>query len=187
MLFCMDSAIECFTFMLNALGQAVDRTAFRDISTTKGLRNIGPRDIIGTTADKPMSGYERLFPSLQAYWLENTELLELIMANHDVSKHRHSPPQSVQARQDPPAGYFEAMGIVGSDFASIIERGKRTPAKVVSLSKKPRLPISDADSKEVTSLEEIERKFGPFLPRSFCLAFEDARQNIKLPNPNLRT
>src|SRR5438552_3810246 len=65
MLFCMDSAIECFVFMLNALGQAVDKAAFRDVSSETALRRIGPDDILGTKR-KPLPGYSRYFPQLQS-------------------------------------------------------------------------------------------------------------------------
>jgi hypothetical protein len=185
MLFCMDSAIECFTFMLNAMGQAVDRNSFRDIATDKGLRKISPRDVIGGSTSDPLTGYATYFPSLQSYWRENSDLIELIMANHDVSKHRHSPPASMQLRQDPPDGYFEAMGLAGGDLRHTIARAGLTPMKEVSLSKKPRLPMSDPDRKDWTSLEQIEKDFAPFIPKSFCLALEDARANIVLADPTL--
>jgi hypothetical protein len=39
-LFCMDSAMECLVFEWNALGQAFDKKAFRDISSGCVLKGV---------------------------------------------------------------------------------------------------------------------------------------------------
>ena len=109
MLFCMDSAIECFVFMLNALGHAVDRSGFRDISSDRDLRRISPDDILG--ANKPeRAGYARLFPELQSHWKNKNDLIQLIFENHDVTKHRHQALVGGKYRLDPPEGFTRASG-----------------------------------------------------------------------------
>lgn len=101
MLFCMDSAIECFVFMLNALGQAADKAAFRDVASDSALRRIGPEDILGVKKS-PLSGYPTYFPSLQAHWTSKAELVFLIFENHDVTKHRQEAGVTGMSRLDPP-------------------------------------------------------------------------------------
>jgi len=61
MLFCMDSAIECFVFMLNSLGQAVDKAAFREVSSEKTLQRINPDDILGAKR-AALDGYAKVLP-----------------------------------------------------------------------------------------------------------------------------
>jgi hypothetical protein len=43
--FCMDSAIECCTFALNALGYAAFPQGFRNIKDEVALRRIKPADV----------------------------------------------------------------------------------------------------------------------------------------------
>ena len=50
-LFHMDSAVECMTFALNALGNSVAPGAFRDVTDDKALRRILPVDILGKVPD----------------------------------------------------------------------------------------------------------------------------------------
>jgi hypothetical protein len=89
-LFCMDSALECLVFALNALGHAVEPSAFRDVSSRRGLSKVSARDVLGHANENPLTGYAKYFPSFQGRWLRASELIELVCDNHDVSKHRQA-------------------------------------------------------------------------------------------------
>jgi len=67
MLFCMDSAVECAVFALNALGQAVVPTGFRDVAVSSALRKISPEDISNTCTP----GWASIFPSFRKHFNRN--------------------------------------------------------------------------------------------------------------------
>jgi hypothetical protein len=87
----MDSALECFTFALNALGSVVMPSGFRDVTDAKALKRIEPSEILGdtrTTPPKPpRAGYQAVFPTVQRTWLKEQKLIDRIRDLHDVSKH----------------------------------------------------------------------------------------------------
>jgi len=90
-LFGMDSAIECFVFALNAVGYLKSPSAFCDITTAPGLKQIRPDNIVcGNPNDKknPLPGYSSTFPRIVAHWTKHQSLITEIMMFHDVSKHR---------------------------------------------------------------------------------------------------
>ncbi len=175
MLFCMDSAMECLVFALNALGQAIDKSAFRDISSRQALKGIAPRDVFGA---KALSGYGRLFPMFQAEWVKEAELIQQIADNHDVSKHRHSVFHGGTLREDPPPE-FAALAIpeeVRYWFA---------PTSETLLPKDPKEPTQtrSVELDEWTTLEQLEQRFVSFLAESVRIAVTDARRTIPLKAP----
>ena len=172
MLFCMDSAMECLVFTLNALGQAVDKDGFREILSRSALRGISPRDVLGP---KPLPGYGRLFPTFQAEWTKEAELIRLITDNHDVSKHRHSVFHGGTLRDDPPAE-FTALGIpddVHDWFA---------PTSETLLPNDPKAPTQTQSVAlaDWTTLETLEQRFVSFISQSVCAALTDARRTVPL-------
>lgn len=109
LLFNMDSAIECITFALNALGYAADAGSFRSLTDEKTLRRIAPVDILGDPAKnpplQPLDGYAQVFPAVQSLWQANEAIIRQIQDLHDVSKHRGLVLEGGQLRNDPPAGF----------------------------------------------------------------------------------
>jgi len=185
MLFCMDSAIECFVFMLNALGQAVDKAAFRDVSSEKTLKLISPNDVLGTKRPA-LAGYAKYFPTLQAAWQAEATLFGTIFENHDVTKHRQQANGSGKGRGDAPVGFFASMGIPDDPLSQGIH-GPIHPMQEVLLPKQPKLPIDQdpIERKEWTTLEVTEKDFYALITKSFRLAYEDAKKNITLKDPTL--
>jgi hypothetical protein len=88
--FGMDSSLECSVFALNALGFAKDRAKFCDITQEKGLRGIGPANILGSKKEKPQPGYAEYFRGVKDHWEKDRDLISRITDYHDVSKHRSS-------------------------------------------------------------------------------------------------
>jgi hypothetical protein len=185
MLFCMDSAIECFVFMLNALGQALDKAVFRDVSSEKTLRQINPDDVLGVKRS-PLAGYAKYFPTLQTGWQSDTELFVTIFENHDVTKHRQQAGVTGKGRSDAPVGFYASMGIPEDPISQGLY-GPFFPMQEVSIPKRPKLPIDQAPGSPDawTSLESAEKKFYALITKSFQLAVEDARRNIALNDPTL--
>jgi hypothetical protein len=175
MLFCMDSAMECLVFALNALGQAVNKTLFRDVSSRSALRGISPRDVVGP---KALAGYGRLFPTFQAKWAKESELVRLVAENHDVSKHRQSTFHGGTLRDDPPAEF------IALDIPENV-RDWFAPTSETLLPKDPKEPAQtrSVELHEWTTLEELEQRFLSFLSQSICAAVTDARRTIPLKNP----
>ena len=114
-LFGMDSAIECLTYAMNAIGNCVDESKFRDIADEKALRRISPLDVYGdplrTHPTLPLQGYSIYFGDVQKVWIAARDTMQSIMDQHDVSKHRETIFMGGQTRQDPPVGFFETLGI----------------------------------------------------------------------------
>jgi len=157
--FNMDSAIECLTFALNALGFAVLPKEFKDIGDHKQLSNIAPHNILGNRKKTPpLPGYEKIFPGFQNYWKQNQELLERIIELHDVSKHRTTIYQGGQLNDEPPTGFFESLGGASPKSGVWIF----SPHKEILLMTEPKLPRaqrtrSSLDNHE--TLEELVPKF----------------------------
>ncbi len=182
-LFNMDSAIECFTFALNALGNSVCIKGFRDITDSKSLQKIHPRDVLGDPDRKkplePMSGFAKYFPRTQKLWINRRDLLDIIFENHDVSKHRETVFRGGKCRNDPPAGFFEALGI--TDKANSI---LYTPMAEIILISDPKTPRRDRQPTPIEDqilLEEIAFRFCYFINKTVVLATQDALANIKPP------
>ncbi|HUW94746.1 MAG TPA: hypothetical protein VMW58_03095 [Anaerolineae bacterium] len=183
--FNMDSAIECLAFALNALGFAVAPKCFRDVTDERQLTKIAPWDVSGRPTGvpprQPLDGYKLVFPALQAHWQANRGLLDTIVEQHDVSKHREHIFEGGMARLDPPVGFYEALGIA-DDKA---KQHEYWPMAEIILREAPkrargsRTPQSAGES--VVLLETVSKDFCDFINQSGWKALEDAVSNIHLP------
>lgn len=168
-LFGLDSAIECLTFGLNALGNGADVSQFHDVTDEAALRRINPGNIIGQS---PRPGYATFFPNFQAHWIAHKSLIEVIFEHHDVTKHRYAAFGSGTFRNDPPDGFFDG---IAED-----ERFWVTPLEVIILGPEAKKPIltkrTDWQNEPYGSLEKAMAAFKPFIEESLRLALEDAKK-----------
>lgn len=181
--FHMDSAVECLTFALNALGWAVAPNEFRDITNPKQLRAVGPSDVCG---DASQPGFATVFPRVQALWQSHTFVLTRTRDLHDVSKHRSAIFVGSRARSDPPDGFFESLG-VSSDPT---RRALLLPMAEIILKADPKKPALHQGSVPVEDqefLEELVPAFADLVNRSGHAALDDARANIPLKESQFRT
>lgn len=181
-LFNMDSAIECFTFALNALGNSVYVEGFRDVTDSKALKQICPTDVLGDPDRKtpPMSGYTKYFPRTQKLWIRNRDILNIIFENHDVSKHRETIYSGGAYRNDPPTGFFEALGVTDKSAESIMF----TSMAEIILTPDPKTPRVNRQPtllEDQILLEEIAIRFCYFINKTVALALKDALANIEPP------
>lgn len=137
--FHMDSALECITFALNALGWATRPSDFRDITNPAQLRRISPADVTGDVRSGSQPGYSRVFPELQRRWNESAGLINRIRELHDVSKHRKMIYEGGKARLDSPPGFYEALGIPAEDVGA---RALLWPSAELILVPNPRNPVT---------------------------------------------
>lgn len=173
--FNMDSAIECFTFGVNALGSAVSPPDFRDVTDEQELRRVKPNDLLGG-----LSGYAKIFPTLQAHWQAHSTLLSTIIEQHDVSKHRQAIFQGGMSRQDPPPGFYESLGIEADPSKQAIF----WPMAEIILGaglKKPRNQRVSQEVEEFVYLEDVVDEFRQFIKESCTRAATDAEAHIPLP------
>jgi hypothetical protein len=180
--FNMDSAVECFVFGINGLGNAVAPQEFLDATDYKALRRVAPWNILGNKGQSPRVGYTHYFPSLQAYWQESRVLLDTITEQHDVSKHRSTIYEGGRARDDPPPGFYEALGIENEPNAQV----HFWPMAQIILSPEPKTPLSKRKpvaQGDVKKLEIVAETFCKFINTSCLKAFDDARSHIILPHP----
>lgn len=179
--FNMDSAIECFTFALNALGFAALPAGFNDIADSKKLRRIAPHNILGNPLNmKPLPGYSKIFPSTQNYWQENRQILDRIFELHDVSKHRTMIDRGGQFNMEAPSGFFESLGINPREAGAMLIR----PHQEIILEKEPKIPREQrapSDCKARETLEDLVPRYFEFLRTSGSLALQDSLANIPLP------
>lgn len=182
-MFSMDSALECLTFALNALGFAHSSTDFRDVGDHRSLKRIAPVDILGNPAATPprdpLTGYARVFPTLQAWWQSHQSMIDRIVDLHDVSKHRETIFVGGMCRMDPPPGFYESLGI--PENRSV--RAQFWPMAEIILRKDPKLPHASRTPQTVDEqvlLENLVPEFAALISRSGDLALADARRNISL-------
>lgn len=178
-LFNMDSAMECFTFALNALGNSVYVEGFRDVTDSKALKQICPIDVLGDLDHKipPMSGYTKYFPRIQELWNRHRDILNIIFDNHDVSKHREMLYSGGKYRNDPPTGFFEALGVKDKSAESLV----LTPMAEIILVPDPKTPRVNRQPTPLVDqilLEEIAIRFCYFINKTVALALKDELANI---------
>lgn len=174
--FGMDSAIECLTFSLNALGNAIDASLFHDVTDEKALRKISPFDILGRGKAPPLPGYATHFPSLQAYWQSENALIDTIMIQHDVSKHRQTIFRGGKVRDDPPPGFYEAAGVVDDKYKILLN-----PMEEIILDRDPKSPRCNqtpTPHNQRLTVESICESFASFFNKSSGLALDDATRCI---------
>ena len=179
----MDSAIECLTFALNALGYAASPDEFLSVTDEKQLRQIKPKNIYGT-GSQAVEGYKTYFPQLKAYWEASQNLMEAIADQHDVSKHRSTIDRGGKHRLDPPPGFFEKLGIENDPGEKLLH----SPMEEIILPTQPKKPLSQqrlAESRDFAKLEELVERFCLFVNMSGEKALLDAKTNIKLNRTDL--
>lgn len=176
--FNMDSALECFVFLMNALGNSVAPDQFLDITDAQALRQVAPSNILGKGEQPPLAGYGQYFPSLQTHWQTHGELLQTVVEQHDVSKHREMIYFGGRLRRDAPAGFYEALGITDNQTAQVLF----WPMEETSLDpdpKKPRAKRTPKSHQELT-LEGVAEDFSRFVDSTLVHALGDATTNIDL-------
>ena len=185
--FNMDSTIECFIYALNGLGNAVAPQDFLDVTDDRALRRVAPRNILGDNSRAPLPGYAKYFPKLQAHWQAHRDLLELVMEQHDVSKHRSRIYVGGKRRSDAPPGFYEAIGI--SEDSP--DRFQFAPMEEIILMPAPKTPPSShhhvQSYEDLHKLETIAESFCDFINKSGVLALDDARDNISYPHHEFLT
>lgn len=173
--FNMDSAIECLIFALNSLGFAVEPSSFIDIANENAIKGIKPVNIMGKKNQIP--GYDEYFPHTKEYMLEHKDLLEIIIEQHDVSKHRQAIFQGGICRFDPPEDFFKKRGI--EDNAE--NRVLHAPFAEIMLMREPKMPESKRKSmsyREHDKLEDIGPRFCTFMNELGYKAKNDAQVRI---------
>ena len=186
-MFQMDSALECFTFALNALGWAVMPSGFCDVTDEKALRSINPLKILGdSTRNPPMPGYAAIFPSFQTLWQSQRHLIGRIRDLHDVSKHRQTILVGGRGRLDPPSGFYESHGIPeDSGLRTLI-----SPAAEIILQPDPKAPSLQRLARPVAQrdlLENFVPSFADFINGSGAAALADAQANVPLKERRFRS
>jgi hypothetical protein len=174
-LFAMDSSFECFTFALNALGCAVDAGEFQNITDHRAMKAISPDNIVGAT---PRPGYARYFPSVQALWLSQRDLIRVVMDQHDVSKHRTSIFRGGKVRMDPPAGLIEALGL--KDDPRRIAIAPMEEIILIAEPKKPPATRGPVPVAEQLSFEQVVREWAKLIESTGDEALKDAKATIVL-------
>jgi hypothetical protein len=180
-LFNMDSAVECFVFALNALGNSAFSAEFRDITQPGALRRISPSDILDPKLPL-FTVYSKRFPKVQSLWTANTDLLQIIRDCHDVSKHRSTIFTGGKCQTNAPAGFYEALGIQGNTDA----QWPFWPMEEVILTRNAKVPAVQRVPTPVTEqvlLEDVAERFVDFVNGTVKVALEDAKCSLKLPVP----
>lgn len=179
-LFNMDSAIECMSFSLNALGCIADSAQFHDVTDIRALKRINPYNIIGRPPNYNrdfVSGYDTYFPNLKKYWQENRDLIQIIAEQHDVSKHRTMIYQGGKINLNPPPGFFRKLGIKDNKGMQML----CSPMEEILLIQQPKTPWRQREKgKPPYLLETIAERFCIFITTCGEKALKDARCNIKL-------
>ena len=186
----MDSALECFTFALNAMGWVVMPSGFRRVTDAKELKWIKPADILGDTRTtpptQPRAGYQAVFPTVQRTWLNELQLIDRIRDLHDVSKHRQSIFVGGQLRLDPPDGFYEAFGFPeDSRHRDLL----LTPMAEILLKDDPKLPAIRRTPKAARQgelLEDLVPSFAILIKATGMAALGDAQTNVPLKEKNFR-
>jgi hypothetical protein len=177
--FNMDSVVECFVYMMNALGFAADALSFKDITNQKAMRAIAPRNVIGDAKQSPLVGYGKFFPNVQKLWVDNRALIELIMEQHDVTKHRFAYGLNGRSRNDPPPGFFESLNI------DLKFKYEFSPVEEILLETEPKIHFDQRTAsrayEDAKKLEPVAEEFAAFINASCKLVVRDATQYINLP------
>ena len=178
-LFCMDSALECLVFALNALGWGAG-AEFRDVTADRALRQVKIRDVfMGQSGDEPQTGFAALFPTFSSGFNAHRITIGTIADLHDVSKHRQVIYRGGQRRNDPPSGFFQRLGIAASSAEAVI----LSPHAEILLPADPKAPAADRQTEPYDperSLEHLAAQFQVLVDQSVAAALADARNNINL-------
>ena len=184
-LFNMDSAIECFAFAINALGNAVKPEDFLDVTDEKALHRVAPWNITGRDKTPPLPGYKHYFPNLQTLWQSHRDILKTITGQHDVSKHRQTIYERGKLRGDPPQGFYEALGITKDQPGRMLFH----PHEEIILLHSPKTPPSKRKAVargDSVTLEALAESYCEFINTSCVRALEDARSKIVLAHSKFK-
>lgn len=188
-LFQLDSALECLTYSLNALGWIAMPSGFRDVTVASAIRQIGPLDVVGDTARTspllPLSGYSAVFPTVQREWQNARKMIQRICELHDVSKHRKTIFEGGRMCSDPPDGFYERHGVPDDRLLRV----QLMPMEEIILKRDPKSPSAKRTPSTWSRpdlLEEIVPSFAKLIEVSGAAALQDARVNIALNENQLR-
>lgn len=183
--FGLDSALECLLYAMNAVGYGAKPAEFVDITSDKWLRSIAPWLILGSSSRAPHPAFEKYYPSVVAVWRQHRNVIEEIQRQHDVSKHRTSTYRGGRSRNDPPKGFYAALGLSDDDprrfdFAPmaeiILDPDPRRPA----LAPRPAVKYED-----LQTLEGLCCDFAALIERACQAWLKDARQMLVLNHGTL--
>ena len=182
-LFNMDSSIECLVFMMNALGWAQSHGDFRDVTDATQLKRITLRDILGGPGSA-LAGYAKFFPTVQDLWLSKKPVIDGIIENHDVSKHRRSVYMGGMAAMEPPSGFYESLGIPNDPFI----RSRYWPMAEIGLMQNPKDPLINLFTNRggSQSLEAMVDEFVKLIDDTGTALLDDVKMTMPLPEPTLR-
>lgn len=147
----------------------------------RALRWISPLDVLGepSRGQPAPVGCGIYFPSLQAHWKNNRPLLDRVMEQHDVSKHREMIFQGGQMRNDPPVGFFEGLGIPEGDPRRVLFQ----PWAEVLIHPAPKSPRAGRQPVPVADqihLEPLAQEYCDFMNESARRSLADAQKTIVL-------
>jgi hypothetical protein len=185
--FCAQSALECFIFAINALGNAMSVKKFVDCSNDKSLESVSLTNILGSRNDKqpPHKGYRVHFPQLQICFMHQRVLIRTIEDNYGVSKHTQATYTSGKQREDPPLGFFEQMNLDHkSEMHSLF-----CPMAEILLMAAPRVHYSrqpDFTPEMYPTLEHLGSDYVNLVQEAVKFAVADAEKNIPLNVTELR-
>ena len=177
--FHMDSAIECLVFALNALGYAISENDFLDITDEAALKRVSPWNMLGSANRTPLPGYKECFGCIQEHWNLHRELIDTIVEQHDVSKHRSTIYTGGKYRSDPPPGFFESLGLP-EDHP---DRFQFSPAEQMVLHPEPKRPYVERDPagyQDLQTVEGVAERFCQFINESGSLVLRDAMKSVPL-------
>jgi hypothetical protein len=175
----MDSTIECLTFAFNAIGYGISPKDFHDITNNDMLKRISPKDIIGyenkNRKNVPPCGYQIFFPQLHKLWQSHKNLINTIMEQHDVSKHRETIYVGGRCRLDAPENFFESLGIPNDPSI----RSQYWPLAEIILKNNPKIPNIDRQTQEVKDFRYLENliiDFEEFIKQTGICALSDIQK-----------
>lgn len=184
MLFQMDSSIECMVYAANGLGNAFASSDFYDVSSHAALRRVAPKNVLEPPA-KGVVGYEKHFPRFTKLLRQFKPLIDVIMENHDVSKHREMNLPGGKARMDPPPGFYEAHGVNASDprafFLAPMERTLLVPEPKAPLKQKLTVPRD-----QPLVFEHVAELYAAFMSAAGIALLTDASSAIHLNERSFR-
>lgn len=175
LLFNMDSALECFVFMLNALGFAISPSHFHNVSNKDTLRKIKTTDITGLPTKVPpeepgVEGYRMFFPTVQKIWLRQFELIRRVVDQHDVSKHRKAIFGNGKYQTHAPLGFWRELGFEEEPPNAV----NFWPIEEILLHPSPKLPLSKRlQQLERVTLESMTEEFVQLVNNSSAAAYKD--------------
>lgn len=178
--FGMDSALECLLYAMNAFGYGVQPEEFVDITTDKGLRSIAPWLILGSSSRPPHPAFEKHYPNVVSVWRRYRDVIEEVQRQHDVSKHRSSTYRGGHYRNDPPPGFYSALGLP-DDYPHRFDFAPMAEVILDSDLKRPvSAPRDNVKYEDLRTLEDLCHDFAMLVDQACTAWLTDAGQMVKL-------